>query len=281
MHAAVKPPVVVISRPNSAAANKSDTRAVVPSTPARPANPPGLRSGRPTSCSPVARRRDLVPQQLIQSQRALGTSSFAQAVTGSSATPLVEQRQNQPGRTQESRRAPFDEDEESESSSVFAATLVRKEAEEAVQQLARRIAHYHSQEERVLREVWSAKRTLEVALAAREPDAELMHQATVSSHTRSRTELARLHPPSHLRAPTPILPATPERERVRARDHLQFLSVCSPVDSWRYCTLCYASLLTRLLGLCWYSPHRGKSGSYRGESRTRRGGKRKRLRWEA
>jgi hypothetical protein len=234
MHAPLKPPVVHISRPNSATASSQSTTPAASSAPARPANAPGFRSGRPTSCSPVARRRDLVPQQIIQPQTRPEVIPPTRAVAAHHVTALGGQYQQQSGCRPESAHEPFDEDKEGESPSVFEATLARKEAEAAVQQLARRIAHYRSQEERVLREVWSAKRALEVSLAASEQDVKPVDEAAPTISPSRRHNQASMHPNGDVRAQTAIPPVHPDRERVRARDHLQFLSVrlpCRLVDS--------------------------------------------------
>lgn len=233
MHAPLKPPVVHISRPNSAAASNQSATPTAPSAPARPSNAPGFRSGRPTSRSPVARRRDLVPQQIIQSQTGTEVSSRARGVSVRPASALCGQYRQQSGCRPETAHESFDETKDDEGPSVFKATLARKEAEAAVQQLTRRIAHYRSQEERVLREVWSAKRALEVSLAASEHGVKPVDDAAPTIFPSRRHDQANMLPPGGARAQTASPPVQSGRERVRARDHLQFLSVrllCRLVD---------------------------------------------------
>lgn len=169
-----KPPVVVVSRPKSASS-------IPHPPPTRPANASDCgKVASPVSRSPVARLRDLVP-------RNLGTPTKLE-VSGLSSSSLTTSEIDH-GAANGSRA--ICRSYEHSGTSVFAAAVARKEAEEAVQKLARRIAHYRTQEERILRNVWTARQQLadKVSSESIVLSTDVPPRPQICSHKRSRDQL--------------------------------------------------------------------------------------------
>lgn len=177
-----RPASANVSSPAAAFLQVTDVRVKSPCTPSRPST--GLRASRPSSSSPATRHRGLMQYDLASARQPSVPMEIVVPTESSSEQP-----------------------QHSRSESMFDASSSRKHAEETAKRLARRIAHYRAQEERVLREVWDAKARLGASLLV-----DTSKQRPVSAR---RT----------------LLPSQPEdstdclARRPRTRDHLQLLSV--------------------------------------------------------
>lgn len=179
----ISPPRVIVTRPKSAAINAGAPHA--PSSPSRPVRPStGSASGRmlvprrESSSSGASSTEDLPPQP----------PDPAAAVTTADTT-----------------------------GNMYRAMVARRQAEEKAAQLARRMAFYREQEERVLREVKAAKSELERCLMT--PQQPRAQSASCTRGT-NRSPMLLSDKSQHVRACSPT----------KSREQRQFLTVGPSVN---------------------------------------------------
>lgn len=190
----ISPPRVVVTRPKSAAINAGAPHA--PSSPSRPVRPStGSASGRL-----------LVPRRDSRESSSSGMSSAGDL-------PLQPPDPAASATTADT------------TGNVYHAMVARRQAEEKAAQLARRMAFYREQEERVLREVKAAKSQLERCLMTpQQPRA----QSASCTRSTNRSPMLLSAKNQHVRACSPT----------KSREQRQFLTVGAsvPVGCCQYLT---------------------------------------------
>ncbi|GMF29879.1 unnamed protein product [Phytophthora lilii] len=244
MSQSLKPPRVVFVRPKSAGCIRSHTHASSSFAPASR----GIEKKRPTSLAPSISLAGTAPPQPVRpphnsSRRpssAVGSRRCVAVASGSLPicaiargasnldTLLWQDQELEP-------ETPAGLDTEN----MYQVVVARKDAENAAQQLARRIAHFRAQEERALCEMQTMRLHLESTLTKTQQPLDLGSADLKSKATSlaSRQSNDQAHTAMTLdRTATPdtkqIRESTSQRKRrlrvPRSREQLKFLAVSTP-----------------------------------------------------